>query len=683
MDTTDLGRGHFLRAHLPGQGKCVAPLATALLLVTALAAGLRFYHIDRLPPGLHYDEAFNNLLALRLPQWDPFPPFFFDIEFGRCVLHPYLIALLFQATGPILLGGRLVSALAGTSTVPLLAFAVREMFREDAGERRAMGLGITSALSLAVLYWHVHHSRIGIEYVMVPALAVPALGAIWWALRRRRFWHAVAAGVILGLTLYTYPPAIFVPALLALFFGCRAVLERGFLRANWRALATVTCVALLIAAPLVHFFAVHPYWLTSRAGQVVRGEFLTGIGKTVSGLFLQGYGDLNQRQNLPGRPALDVIQAALFLLGLGTCAARRRPPHLFLLCWLGVMLLPSLLTDYPPHFGRMAGAAPAAAALVGLGAVTFYDLSTAVVARWLPQAQRIASMGAVLLLALAFTLTGARTARDYFLVWGQSDDLFIAFDVGLRQMGEYVATLPREERIYTSPVYRSYPTLAFLLDDEAERIQSYIGRRCVVYPIVTETPTTHVIIVLQDPNSLPTLQAAFPEGQVVWERYIWGDTLYSVAYRTPAGSTAQVNPTNALEADFDGKIRLMGYDLPEGPFVPGDTIRLRLYWLAQAEMTEWYKVFVHLWDPAEGGRLWGQEDVYPCDSSYPTPWWLVGDVVADEYRVVINPDTVPGEYQILVGFYLEDGPRLPVLGTAGEPTGDHMLVTTVEVVAPP
>jgi len=148
------------------------------------------------------------------------------------VLHPYLIALLFQATGPILLGGRLVSALAGTLTVPLLAFAVREMFREDAGERRAMGLGITSALSLAVLYWHVHHSRIGIEYVMVPALAVTAFGAIWWALHRQRFWYAVAAGVILGLTPYTYPTALFAPLLLALFFGYRAILERGFLRAN-------------------------------------------------------------------------------------------------------------------------------------------------------------------------------------------------------------------------------------------------------------------------------------------------------------------------------------------------------------------------------------------------------------------------------------------------------------------
>jgi len=591
-------------------------VGVALLLVTALAAGLRFYRIDQIPPGLHYDEAFNNLLALRLPQWEPFPPFFFDVEFGRSVLHPYLIALLFQITGPIVLGGRLVSALAGTLTVPLLSFTVWEMFREEAGKRRAAALALTSALSLALLYWHVHLSRIGMEYVMVPALAVPAFGA-----------------------------------------------------------AIVACVALLAVAPLAHFFLTHPYWLTSRAGQVVRGDLLTGIAKTVGGLFLQGYGDLNQRQNLPGRPALDAIQTALFLLGLGTCAARRRPPHLFLLCWLGVMLLPSALTDYPPHFGRMLGAAPAVAALAGLGTVTFYDLSQAIAARWLPRARRMGSAASALLLSVAFALTGIRTARDYFVAWEQSSDLFIAFDVGLRWIGEQIAALPPEERVYVSPTDRFWKTLEFLLDGDPFRTHNYNGRRCVVYPAVTDTPTTHMIVVLEDPNSLPALQAAFPDGRVVQELYM-GDTRYAVAYRTPAGSAARISPARELGADW-GQIRLLGYDPPAGPFAPGDTIPLRLYWQSLARMDERYKMFVHLWDAASG-EIWGQEDAHPCDNSYYTPWWAVGDVVVNEHRIPINPETPPGEYQLLAGLYREDGPRLPVLGT----DSDYVVVTTVQVAAP-
>ncbi|MDY6875871.1 MAG: glycosyltransferase family 39 protein [Chloroflexota bacterium] len=657
-------------------------LHIALLLITAVAAVLRCYCIDRLPPGLHYDEAFNNLLALRLPHWDPFPVFFFDVEFGRCVLHPYLIALLFQATGPILLGGRLVSAVAGTLTVPLLFFTAWEMFRDDTEERQAQRLGIASALSLTGLYWHVHLSRIGMEYAMVPILAVPAFGAIWRALRRQRFWGAVTAGVILGLTPYTYPPALFVPLLLALFFGCRIIFERGFLRANWRILAIVMCVALLVIAPMGHFFVTHPQWFTLRASQVVGGDLLEGILKIVRGIFIQG--DLNPRQNLPGRPALDSIQATLFILGMGTCLARRRPPHLFLLCWMGVMSLPSVLTEYPPHFGRMLGAAPAAAMLVGLGAVTFYDLILKAAARLFPQARRVVSTVAVLLLVFAFALSGVYTARDYFIVWGQSDDLFIAFDVGLRWIGEYVAALPQEEQVYISPTDRFWKTLEFLQGGDPYRTHNYNGRRCVVYPAVTEVPTSHVVIVLEDPNSLPVIQAAFPDGRVVQELYM-GNTPYSVVYRTPAGRTAQISLTHPLEVNFDGQVRLLGYDPPTGPFAPGDTIPLRLYWLGQAQMTDWYKVFVHLWgtpSPAEGGHIWGQEDVHPCDNSYPTPWWAAGDVVADEYRIPISPDTPPGEYQLVVGLYLEDGPRLPVLDAAGRSTGDHVVVTTVQVVAP-
>jgi len=655
-------------------------VGVVLLLVTALAAGLRFYRIDQIPPGLHYDEAFNNLLALRLPQWEPFPPFFFDVEFGRSVLHPYLIALLFQITGPIVLGGRLVSAAAGALTVPLLFFAVREIFREEVGKRRAAAVALTSALSLAVLYWHVHLSRVGMEYIMMPALATPAFGAIWRALRRRRLGDAIAAGIVLGLTPYTYPTALFVPLLLALFFGCRAILERGFLKANWRALAIVACVALLVVAPLAHFFVTHPYWLTSRAGQVVRGDFLTGIAKTVGGLFFHGYGDLNQRQNLPGRPALDAIQAALFLLGLGTCVAQRRPPHLFLLCWLGVMLLPSALTDYPPHFGRMLGAAPAVAALAGLGAVTFYDLGEAIAARWPPRARRMGSAVSALLLSVAFALTGVRTARDYFVAWEQSSDLFIAFDVGLRWIGEYVAALPSEERVYVSPTDRFWKTLEFLLDGDPFRTHNYNGRRCVVYPAITNTPTTHMIVVLEDPNSLPALQAAFPDGRVVQELYM-GDTRYAVAYRAPAGSAARVSPTRELGVDFDGQIRLLGYDPPAGPFASGDTIPLRLYWQSLARMDERYKMFVHLWDAASG-EIWGQEDAHPCDNSYYTPWWAVGDVVVNEHRIPINPETPPGEYQLLVGLYRKDDHRLPALSPAGEPLGDHVVVTTVQVAAP-
>ena len=38
----------------------------ALVLITLLAAGLRFYRLPNLPPGLHFDEGFKGVTARAL-----------------------------------------------------------------------------------------------------------------------------------------------------------------------------------------------------------------------------------------------------------------------------------------------------------------------------------------------------------------------------------------------------------------------------------------------------------------------------------------------------------------------------------------------------------------------------------------------------------------------------------------
>ena len=53
-------------------------VAVTLLCITALAAGLRLYQIDRLPPGLSYDEAWNDRQALRVVQGRTHPVYFVD-----------------------------------------------------------------------------------------------------------------------------------------------------------------------------------------------------------------------------------------------------------------------------------------------------------------------------------------------------------------------------------------------------------------------------------------------------------------------------------------------------------------------------------------------------------------------------------------------------------------------------
>ena len=55
------------------QNRWVPP---ALLVVLLVAAGLRFWQLGQLPPGLYHDEAYNGLDALSLLQGWTFPQFY-------------------------------------------------------------------------------------------------------------------------------------------------------------------------------------------------------------------------------------------------------------------------------------------------------------------------------------------------------------------------------------------------------------------------------------------------------------------------------------------------------------------------------------------------------------------------------------------------------------------------------
>jgi len=118
-----------------------------------------------------------------------------------------------------------------------------------------------------------------------------------------------------------------------------------------------------------------------------------------------------------------------------------------------------------------------------------------------------------------------------------------------------------------------------------------------------------------------------------------------------------------VEASLGDGIRLLGYNIESG-LRPGDNLHLTLFWQALSKMDRAYTVFTHLVD--EEGRMWGQKDNPPVDGFYPTSWWDEGEIVRDQYNLVISPDAPLGEYWIEVGMYLaETGERLEVRGQDG------------------
>jgi hypothetical protein len=75
-------------------------------------------------------------------------------------------------------------------------------------------------------------------------------------------------------------------------------------------------------------------------------------------------------------------------------------------------------------------------------------------------------------------------------------------------------------------------------------------------------------------------------------------------------------------------------------------------------MDRGYKVFVHVLD-TNGARVLAQRDAEPLDGRAPTPGWVPGEVLEDEYEISLPADAAAGDYPIEVGVYDErSGDRL-------------------------
>jgi len=137
-------------------------------------------------------------------------------------------------------------------------------------------------------------------------------------------------------------------------------------------------------------------------------------------------------------------------------------------------------------------------------------------------------------------------------------------------------------------------------------------------------------------------------------------------------------PKTAIDADLDGRVRLLGYDLDTEGVEPGDELLLTLYWHVTGTLDRDYTVFIHLLDEEE--NIVGQADGPPLGNAYPTSFWEPGETLLDEHRLVWPPEAREGEFSLFVGLY-EPGTwrRLPVLDTQGQPQGDRVLLGRLRV----
>jgi hypothetical protein len=214
-------------------------------------------------------------------------------------------------------------------------------------------------------------------------------------------------------------------------------------------------------------------------------------------------------------------------------------------------------------------------------------------------------------------------------------------------------------------------------------VRGYNGRVCLAMPRETTADTTFVIVPGKDDNSLDLLDRYFPQGQVAHQQAVVGDRPTFVAYRIPAGVRADLNPTHRVEARWADRIRLLGVDLDQDTYRPGETIDLTLYYLDVAPMETRYTAFVHLLgpeNPATGTPLWAQNDSEPCYGFYPTTSWHASEVLIDRIDVRVPDDAPAGTYRLGTGFYdVVTKQRLPVVSETASTEHDVLILGEIQV----
>lgn len=130
--------------------------------------------------------------------------------------------------------------------------------------------------------------------------------------------------------------------------------------------------------------------------------------------------------------------------------------------------------------------------------------------------------------------------------------------------------------------------------------------------------------------------------------------------------------------NYADQIALLDYQLSAEQLLTGGQLTVQFDWLALAPISQNYTLFLQLVDQQD--RIVGQVDSWPVQGTQPTGQWEAGQTIADAHTIQLAAELPPGEYRLLVGWYLlADGRRLAVLDSAGNQVDDRLVISGLHV----
>ena len=368
------------------------PESWLLLAILGLAAWLRFHNLALVPAEMTSDHT-EKLNDVRTMLEGGLRPVFLPGNAGREAMEFYWLAFLM---GPLGLPVSFQTMKVAMGLVSLLNVVVLYRLGRELG---GATLALTAAFLLAVSPWHLLITRIGLRIAFAPLWVTVVAWLLLRAIRsgRRNDWLALGASMALGVYGYTAYRAflVVVPVMIA----AKLLHDRWYHRGEGRRLVPVGLPGHVIAAALVGLVLILPLWrysqdyaelfnhraVTRLVGDapLSAAEFDTVLDQNLKTQLLPNIrralwmfnltADSSWFQSPPGRPALDTVAGALFLLGLAIVlvrAFRRDWRYLVLAAALPLMLATSFLAiAFPrenPSLSRASGAMPLALLIAAL-----------------------------------------------------------------------------------------------------------------------------------------------------------------------------------------------------------------------------------------------------------------------------------------------------------------------------
>lgn len=669
--------------------------ASLVILIAVLLAAfaLRVWGLSAVPPGLTHDEANHGREAIGVLNGVFL--YFFPLNYGSEPLYSYTVALFMALLGKGVFALRLVNAVFSTAAIAATyAWASPRLGRVTA---------LLGAALMAVSFWPLAAGREALRAGMLPFFMALAVIAFWRILERtnnevrmtnsdrsssrpttggvtRHSSPVIFFGLAVALTLHVYLAARVSWLLFPLFLLYLALFHRAIFRRSWRPVLAGLLLAGALVAPMFLYLRAHPEMQTrldmlDRPLQAIgAGDFgpvLLNVRDALLAFVWPGFGDAFLAYNIPGRPVLDVVSAAFFVLGLMACLWRwRRPTYAFLLLWFLAGVIPSLVTGPTANTTRNAAALPAVYLIVAVGFVATLSVlrrkgerakggkgdgasTPSPIFPFSPSTITLAAL--VILTWVAFV-----SSRDYFVRWGDSTEVRGAYQHTLVESilhltTQYSAADPiLFSTVYPGPAHDASIALVMAADHPAiGRTARWADARHAL--VIPPGETTAVI-----PYSTPPHPAFIPLLGALETIDLRPDDLDPrfTVYQIDSGAARSLvrwASLNGPPADFNGAVELLGARWLAESVRPGQTAELLTVWrvldparagpVVPPSFTTDAVMFTHVLDGA--GGILAQRDALDAPS-----WaWQTGDLILQVHPVPVPDTTAPGDYQAVVGWY--------------------------------